>query len=99
LGFILTLSHYLAGLLENPAIPVGMVCWFVRGAMYLAWSVEDLVKLAWSISVPFKGLPFLPGPRSAEPCIYCGVLGVAPAIFMPALVFIALGLAISVASL
>ena len=66
--------------------------------MYLARPIEDLVKLAGSILVAFKGPLFLTGSRSVEPCIYCDVLGVAPTIFMHALIFIAPRLAIGVVS-
>ena len=99
LGFMLTLCRYLTGLLEDPAIPVGVGCWFFLGAMNLARSIQDLVKLARSILVPFKGLSFLSGSRSGEACIDCCVFYVTSAVSMPALIFVALRLAIGIVSL
>jgi hypothetical protein len=99
LGFILTLCRYLASLLKDPAIPVGVGCWFVLSAMNLARSIQDLVELARSILVPFKGLSFLSGSRSGEACIDCRIFCVASAVSMPALIFVVLRLAIGVASL
>ena len=99
LGFTLTLRRYLASLFKDPTIPIGVGCWFILGAVDLAHLVQDHVELPRSVFVPFKGLPFLHGSRSVEPYIYCGILGVAPAIFMPVFVFIAPPFAIGVASL
>jgi hypothetical protein len=99
LGFMLTLCRYLAGLLKDPAIPVGVGCWFLLSAMNLAWSIQDFVELAWSILVPFEGLSFLSGSRSGEACIDCCVFCVASAVTMLALIFVVLRLVVGVVSL
>jgi hypothetical protein len=55
-----------------------------------------LVQLARSIFVPFKGSLLLSGSRAVEPCVNHGVLGIAPAVLVHALVLIVFGLAIAI---
>ena len=97
LGFMLTLCRYLAGLLEDPAIPVSVGCWFVLSAVDSTWAVQESIKLARSVLVPFKGLSFLSGLRSGEPRIDRSVFRIASTIFIPVLIFVALGFSIGVA--
>ena len=33
---VLVLGIYLAGLLENPAVSISVICWLIRGAVNLA---------------------------------------------------------------
>ena len=96
LGFILTLCRYLAGLFKDPAIHVSMGCWFVLSAMDSTWAVQESIKLARSILVPFKGFSFLSGFRSIEPRVDRSVFRIASTIFIPALIFVALGFSIGV---
>ena len=48
------------------------------------------------VLVPFKGLLFLYGPRAAETCIDCSILGITTYVLMLAPVFIALRLTITI---
>jgi hypothetical protein len=98
LGFSLTLCRYLASLLEHPAVPVSVGCWFFLGTVNPTWAVQESVKLARSVFIPFIGFSFLPGFRSGEPCVDHGVFSIASAIFIPALIFIVLWLSIGVVS-
>ena len=43
--FLLVLGVYLAGLFKNPATPVGVIGWFIGGAVYLAWTIEYAVQV------------------------------------------------------
>jgi hypothetical protein len=98
LGFSLTLCRYVASLLEHPVVPVSVGCWFFLGTVNPTWAVQESIKLARSVFIPFIGFSFLPGFRSGEPCVNRGVFSIASAIFIPALIFIALWLSIGVAS-
>ena len=72
----LVFAIYLAGLLKDPAMSVGMVGRFVWGAMYLAWTIKYAVQARWSSAVPFIGLLSLAGFGAAESGMNCGVIGV-----------------------
>ena len=44
----------LAGLLEDPTFSVGMIGWFVWGAMNLAGPFKNFILARWTISAAFK---------------------------------------------
>ena len=98
LAFILPLHRYFPSLLEDPAISVSMIYWFIRGAIDLAWPIKDLVRLARSIFVPFKVSRLLSGSRAVEPCVNHGVLGITPTVLVHALLLIVFGFAIAAPS-
>ena len=50
---LLVFGISLADLFENPTISVGMVGWFVWGAMDLARTVEYAIQAGWSLIVPY----------------------------------------------
>src|SRR3954467_14981367 len=65
---------YLAGLLEHPTIPVGVIGWPFGGAMNLARAVEYPVQTGRALGIIFKW-PFpLTGFISSESGIYCRIL-------------------------
>ena len=97
LGFTWTLRREFGDFFKDPSIPISVGCWFVLGAMDLAWPVQDSVELARSAFVPFKGLLFMPGFRFGEPRVDHNAFSVASGIFIHVLVFIALGFSLSVA--
>ena len=61
---------------KNPAISVGVVGWFVWGAMDLARTVEYAVQAGWSLIVSFIWLLPLTGLRATESGVDCGVIDV-----------------------
>ena len=61
---------------KNPTISVGMIGWFVRGAMYLARTIEDAVQAGWSLFASFIWLLSLTGLGTTESGIDCRVIGV-----------------------
>ena len=71
---IFVFGIYLAGLLEHPTIPVGVVGWLVGGAMYLARVIEYMVQTGRAQSASFEWLFLLTGLRAFESGIDCRVL-------------------------
>ena len=63
-------------MLKNPAIFVGMVGWFVWGAMDLARTVEYAVQAGWSLIVSLVRFLSLARLGAAESGIDCSVVGV-----------------------
>ena len=59
-----------AGLLEDPALSVSVVCRFVGGAVNLAQSVQDSVQTRRSLFTAFKWLLLLIGSRAPESGVY-----------------------------
>ena len=72
----LVFSIQLAGLFEYPTFSVGMVGWFIGGAMNLARAIEYAVQTGQAPIVSFKWLFPLTGFRSTESGIDCRVFGV-----------------------
>ena len=66
----------LAGLFEHPAFSVGVVGWFIRGAVNLTRAIEYAVQTGWARIASFER-PFpLTGFRATESGIDCRVFGV-----------------------
>ena len=63
-------------MLKNPAISVGVVDWFVRGAMDLARTVKYAVHARWSLIVSLIRIFPLTGLGAAESGVYGSVIGV-----------------------
>ena len=53
-----------------------MISWFVRGAMYLAWTIEYAVQAGWSLTVPFVRIFPLTRLGAAESGVNCSVVGI-----------------------
>ena len=79
---------------EDPAFSVGMIGWCSWGAMNLAWTVEYAVQTGWARMVPFEWLFPLTVLRATESSIDGRVFSVIAIIGK--LVFVALGLAVSI---
>ena len=74
--FVLVFGVYFAGLLEHPTIPIGVVGWLVRGAMYLAQAVENSVQIGRTLSCFFEWLFPLTEFRASQSGINCRILTV-----------------------
>ena len=83
-----------AGLLEDPALFVRVVCRLVRGAMDLARTIKYAVQAGWSLIVSFIWLLPLTGLRATESGVDRGVLGVVTV--ASTLVSVASGLAVAI---
>ena len=86
----------LAGLFEDPTASVGMIGWFIGGAMNLAWLIQYLVYIGWSVSVFLEWLFSLTGFGAAESGLDHRVLR--SFIIISTLVFIASWLAVAVSN-
>ena len=73
---VLVLGIYLANLFEHPAISVGVIGWFIRGAMNLARVIEYAVQTGRSWIVSFERLLPLTGFGVAESGIDCRIFGI-----------------------
>ena len=88
---------HLAGLFEHPAFSVGVVGWFIRGAVDLTRAVEYAVQTGRSRIVSFEWLFPLTGLRATESCIDCRVFSVIT--IVATLVSVASGLAVAISGL
>ena len=88
------LGIYLAGLFKNPATSVGVIGWFIRGAVYLAWVIEYAVEARWDRIVPFEWILPLARLGAAEYSVYRHVIGIITVV--STLVCVASGLAVAV---
>ena len=59
---------------KNPTISVGMIGWFVWGAMDLAQAVENSVQIGQTLGCSFEWLFPLTGFRASESGIDCRIL-------------------------
>ena len=66
----------LDGLLEDPTFSVGVISWFIGGAVYLARAIQYAIQTGRSQSTSFKWLFPLTGSRASESGIDCRILGV-----------------------
>ena len=73
---VFVFGKQLAGLLEHPTFPVGVVGWLVGGAVYLARAIEYMVQTGWARSASFEWLFPLTGFRASESGIDCCILGI-----------------------
>ena len=85
---------YLAGLLKDPTIPVGMISRPIMGAMNLARPIEYSVQTRWTILVSFEWLLPLTGFRATESGVDLRVFGIF--IVASTLLFVASWLAIAI---
>ena len=53
---VLVFGIYFTGLFKHPAVPVSIVCWFIRGAMNLARAIKYAVQTGRSLIVSFERL-------------------------------------------
>jgi len=61
---------------KDPTISVGMIGWFVWGAMYLAWAVEYAVQAGWSLIISPVRFLLLDGLGAIESGVDCSVVGI-----------------------
>ena len=87
----------LAGLFEHPAFSVGVVGWFIGGAVNLTRAIEYAVQTGRARIISFKWLFPLTGLRATESGIDGRAFGVIAII--ATLVFVASGLAVAIAGL
>ena len=55
---------------------LGMIGWFIGGAMDLTWTIEYAVQAGWARTVSFKWLLPLDGLGAAESGVDHGVIGI-----------------------
>ena len=90
----LVLGIQLASLFEHPTFSIGVVGWFIGGAVNLTRAIEYAVQTGRARIVSFEWLFPLTGLRAAESSIDCCVLGVVAIVVT--LVSVASGLAVAV---
>ena len=73
---ILVFDVYFAGLFEHPTVPIGVVSWLFRGAMYLAQAVKNSVQIGRTLSCSFEWLFPLTGFRASKSGINCRILSI-----------------------
>ena len=93
---VLVFGVYFAGLFQHPAVPIGVVGWFVWCAMNLARALQYAVQTGWSLIISFERLFPLSGLRSAESGVYCRVFIAVTVV--PSLMSVASWLAVSIAA-
>ena len=74
--FFLVFGIQLAGLFEHPTFSVGVVGWFIGGALNLTRAIEYAVQTRRARIVSFEWLFSLTGLRATESGIDCRVFGV-----------------------
>ena len=87
----------LAGLFEHPAFSVGVVGWFIGGAVNLTQAIEYAVQTGRARIASFERLFPLTGFRATESGIDCRVFGVIAIVAM--LVSVASGLAVAISGI
>ena len=87
----------LAGLFEHPAFSVGVVGWFIGGAVNLTRAIEYAVQTGRARVASFERLLPLTGFRATESCIDGRVFGVISSI--ATLMSVASGLAVAISGL
>ena len=97
LPLFLVFGIQLAGLFEHPAFSVGVIGWFIGGAMNLTRAIEYVVQTGRARTVSFERLLPLTGLRATESGIDGRVCVVIP-IFV-ALMLVASGLAAAISGL
>ena len=73
---VLVFGIQLAGLLEHPTIPVGVIGWLVWGVVYLTRAIEYTVQAGRTRCTLFKWLFLLTGFRAFESGIDHRILGI-----------------------
>ena len=91
---LFVLGIYLAGLFKNPTISVGMIGWFIRGAVDLTWTIEYAVQAGRALIIPFIWLLPLTGLGATESGVDRRVIGMVD--IDSTLVSVASGLAVAI---
>ena len=73
---VLVFGIQLAGLLEHPALSVGVIGWLIGGVVDLTRAIEYAVQTGWARSTSFEWLFPLTGFRATESGIDCRIFGV-----------------------
>ena len=94
---VLVVGIQLAGLFEHPTFSVGVVGWFIGGAVNLTRAIEYAVQTVRARIVSFEWLFPLTGLRATESGIDGRVFGVIAVI--ATLVFVASGLVVAISGL
>ena len=73
---VLVFGIQLAGLIEHPSFSVGVIGWFIGGAMDLTRAIKYVIQTGQARSTSFEWLFPLTGSRASESVIDCRIIGV-----------------------